>query len=73
VTLVPKQGHEGAFHVRMAWGDSVVLPPETDGGAVELDEIAVTFLSALTAETNVAQVATDATASALDALLGRGA
>ena len=66
VQLVPKMGHEGAFHVRMVWGDTVVLPPDTDGGAVELDEIAVTYLSALAAEESPVSAAT---AAALDALL----
>ena len=50
VALVPKQGHDGAFHVRMVWGDEVVLGPETDGGAIARDEIAVSFLSAIRAE-----------------------
>ncbi|GAC1568969.1 MAG: hypothetical protein NVS3B21_36500 [Acidimicrobiales bacterium] len=50
VELVPKLGHEGAFHVRMVWGDAVVLPPETDGGAVEQHRIAISFLSPITAE-----------------------
>jgi 5'-nucleotidase len=49
IVLEPKQGHEGAFHVRMAWGDALSLPPETDGGAVGRDEIAVTFLSPISA------------------------
>jgi 5'-nucleotidase len=50
VQLQPKQGHEGAFHVRMRWGDAVVLPADTDGGAVGRDLIAVSFLSAIRAE-----------------------
>ncbi|MHB8661516.1 MAG: 5'/3'-nucleotidase SurE [Acidimicrobiales bacterium] len=49
VRLEPKLGHEGAFHVRMDWGDAVVLPPETDGGAVECGEVAITYLTGLTA------------------------
>ena len=69
VRLVPKQGHEGAFHVQMVWGDTVVLPPETDGGAVERDEIAVTFLSALAADHDSSHA--EAAAQALDDLLGR--
>jgi 5'-nucleotidase len=69
VRLVPKQGHEGAFHVQMVWGDTVVLPPETDGGAVERDEIAVTFLSALAADHDSPHA--EAAAQALDDLLGR--
>lgn len=48
--LEPKLGHEGAFYVRMNWGDSVALPVETDGGAVENDEVSITYLSRLTAE-----------------------
>jgi 5'-nucleotidase len=67
VQLQPKQGHEGAFHVRMRWGEAVLLPEETDGGAVGRDYIAVSYLSAITAEE-----APDmgATAGALDDLLG---
>ncbi|GAC1316016.1 MAG: 5'/3'-nucleotidase SurE [Acidimicrobiales bacterium] len=67
VALVPKQGHDGAFHVRMVWGDEVVLPPETDGGAVARDEIAVSFLSAIQAEDSDH----DAVTRALDERFGR--
>jgi 5'-nucleotidase len=66
VVLEPKQGHEGAFHVRMSWGDAAVLPPETDGGAVERNEIAVTFLSPISASEDPDP---SATAGALDRLL----
>jgi 5'-nucleotidase len=45
--LEPKEGHDGTFHVRMGWGDPVALPSETDGGAVELDEVSITFLGRL--------------------------
>jgi len=66
ITLEPKFGHEGAFHVRMKWGESIVLPPETDGGAVGHDEVAVTYLSALaSADDGVDRRA----AAALDKLL----
>jgi 5'-nucleotidase len=41
----PKEGHEGGFYVRMDWGDEVELPVETDGGAVERGEVAITYLS----------------------------
>ena len=68
VVLTPKQGHEGAFHVRMVWGDPVVLPPETDGGAVERGEIAVTYLSEVRA-TEVAD--TDEIDAALDRVAPR--
>lgn len=45
--LQPKLGHDGTFLVRMQWGDPVELPPDTDGGAVEQGEVAVTYLSRL--------------------------
>ncbi len=48
--LVPKIGHEDAFTVEMPWGDPVELPPETDGGAVEANMVAVTFVSAFVHE-----------------------
>jgi 5'-nucleotidase len=64
--LDPKIGHPGAFHVRMEWGDPVALPAETDGGAVERNEVAVTYLSALTADEHADG---SATAAALDRLL----
>jgi 5'-nucleotidase len=44
-TLEPIPGHEGAFSVKMSWGDPIELAPETDGGAVECDEVAITYLS----------------------------
>jgi 5'-nucleotidase len=68
VRLDPKIGHEGAFHVRMDWGDPVLLPEDTDGGAVERNEIAITYLSALAADLH-ADIS--APALALDRLLGR--
>ena len=42
--LIPKVGHDGAFDVQMAWGDPLVLPQETDSGAVEAGYVAVTAL-----------------------------
>ena len=47
--LEPKVGHDDAFHVRMSWGDTVTLPIETDGGAVENDEVSITFLNRIEA------------------------
>jgi len=38
------------FGVRMTWGDPIPLPDHTDGGAVERDLVAVTYLSRITAE-----------------------
>ena len=46
----PVPGHDGAFHVNMAWGDTVVLDPETDGGIVERGQVAVTYLTRLVHE-----------------------
>ncbi len=46
-TLTPVPGHDGAFHVEMAWGDTITLDPATDGGIVEGGEVAVTFLTRL--------------------------
>ncbi|CAB4884813.1 unannotated protein [freshwater metagenome] len=43
--LEPKQGHAGTFHVRMSWGDALALPTHTDGGIVEANEVAITYLS----------------------------
>lgn len=49
-TLVPKEGHEGAFNVRMEWGDAVELPGDTDGGMVEQNVVAVSYLTRLEAQ-----------------------
>jgi 5'-nucleotidase len=48
--LDPKEGHDGAYHVRMTWGDAVELPADTDGGIVEADHVAVTYLSRIVAD-----------------------
>ncbi len=66
--LEPKEGHEGAFHVRMNWGDTLDLPPHTDGGAVERNEVSVTYLSRIVADHPHSETFT---AQALDALVGR--
>jgi len=34
----------------MGWGDAQQLPSETDGGAVERGEVAITYLGPLQAE-----------------------
>ena len=44
-TLTPKAGHDDAFDVQMEWGDPIVLPVETDSGAVEAGYVAITALS----------------------------
>jgi 5'-nucleotidase len=68
VRLDPKIGHEGAFHVRMDWGDPVALPENTDGGAVERGEVAISYLTRL-ADDEHADIS--AAAGALDRLFGR--
>jgi len=45
--LEPKKGHEGAFSVKMEWGDSVHPPVETDAGAVMAGFVSVTWLGRL--------------------------
>ena len=44
-TLLPKPGHNGTYHVDMAWGDPVALPAHTDSGAIEAGKVAISFLS----------------------------
>jgi 5'-nucleotidase len=66
--LEPISGHDSAYHVRMAWGDEVSLPEGTDGGTVERDEVAVTYLSRMIAET---RNDLDASERALDELVAR--
>ena len=65
--LEPKEGHDGSFHVRMSWGDAVELPADTDGGLVENDVVAVTYLSRISAEQRDDMAAGEAL---LDRLLG---
>ena len=44
-SLEPRPGHDGSYWVRMDYGDSVVLPIEEDGGAVEAGYVALSWLS----------------------------
>ena len=46
-TLKPIPGHEDAYTVAMGWGEAVMLAPETDGGIVERNDVAITYLSRL--------------------------
>ena len=64
--LDPIQGQEGCFTIRMELGDTVVSPAETDSGAIERDEVTLTFLSRLHPEP---QPGLDAVDRALDSLL----
>jgi 5'-nucleotidase len=65
-SLEPVPGHDGAFYVDMKWGDAVELAPETDGGAVERSEVAISYLSRLAHE---AREDVNAPALALDRFL----
>jgi 5'-nucleotidase len=49
--LVAKEGQNGVFTVHMEWGEEVDLPAHTDGGAVENCEVAVSYLSRMSATT----------------------
>ncbi len=44
-TLVPREGHRDSFHVEMTWGDTQALDPATDGGTVEEQVVAVSYIS----------------------------
>ncbi len=66
-TLEPIAGSVDAFTVTMGWGDALALPPETDTGAVERNEVAISYLSRLDHQPRDDMGATDA---ALDALIG---
>ena len=48
--LLPKQGHDGTYDVKMAWGDPIELPADTDSGGVEAGYVTVTALSRLADE-----------------------
>ena len=61
---------EDCFAVRMSWGDQIEAPPETDSGAIERDEVTISFLSRLGAHAAADMTGIDA---ALDALVGSAA
>ena len=48
--LEPRTGHDGTFSVKMEWGEALELPPDTDGGLVEDDFVAVTYISRMVDE-----------------------
>jgi 5'-nucleotidase len=68
--MEPKEGHQGAFYVRMEWGDSASLLEGTDGAVVNNGEVAITYLSRLTAEDRPDLAATEQVLSAHLPLLG---
>jgi 5'-nucleotidase len=50
VELIERPGSPGTYDVDMSSGDAIDLPEDTDGGAIERNYVAVTYLSRLTAE-----------------------
>lgn len=66
-TLIPIDGDPDGWDVKMNWGDKLELPVYTDTGAVEADQVSITWLSRFTAEHHTPHRSTDA---ALSAALG---
>lgn len=64
-TLVPADGPAQIYDVKMSWGDKLQLPVATDTGAVDADEVSITWLSRTTAEETVGSDTT--TAALIDA------
>jgi 5'-nucleotidase len=46
-TLEPISGKEGCYAIKMAYGDPIIAPSDTDSGSIERDEVAITYLSRL--------------------------
>lgn len=65
-TMKPIEGREDVFAVQFQWGDAIELPPETDGGAIERDEVTVSYISRLEAQPRNDLAAVD---EALDGLM----
>jgi 5'-nucleotidase len=68
-TLEPVGGTEDCYAIRMSWGELIDSPPETDSGAIERDEVTITYLSRLQPEPRPDLTAID---GALDRLLSSG-
>lgn len=74
-TLTPKIGHEGSFHVDMAFGEERPQSSATDVGAIMADEVSLTWLGRIAAIGNGTDDApttatTEAIHSRVDSLLG---
>ena len=65
--LTPVDDAPGRFDVSLKWGDKIELPANTDTGAVERDEVSVTWLSRVSADTPQGH---SATVDAITAKLG---
>ena len=51
ISVEPKLGHEGTYHLKMRWGDRLPDPPlETDVGAVSRGYVSLSWLSRLHSE-----------------------
>jgi 5'-nucleotidase len=66
-TLEAKEGYTGSYYVRMNYGEPTQMHPETDGGAVENGEVAITYLGRLD---DVAHHGTDEIHGELTSLVG---
>ena len=66
IELEPKQGHEGAFRVKLAWGTANELPVDSDAGAVMAGYVSLTWLSRIEPAEPVGM---DGIGTALDSLL----
>jgi hypothetical protein len=69
-TLIPKAGTPGSYSVKMSWGETRDLPPDSDSGAVRRGLVSVSVLSPLTTQDPSLPVPGSA---ALDALVGPAA
>lgn len=65
VTKTPVHGQKGLYSIEMSWGDEAELPIDTDGGAVEHDEVSVTYLTAFADERRPDLEGADAAIAAL--------
>jgi 5'-nucleotidase len=48
--LEPVKGTEDCYAIRMEYGDPIIAPSDTDSGAIERDEVSITYLSRLQPE-----------------------
>jgi 5'/3'-nucleotidase len=65
----PKEGHEGAYKIKMTWGEPAVLPEHVDGGAVMHGWVSISCLGRIESVDSHSPAVKRAEA-ALDDLLG---
>jgi broad specificity polyphosphatase/5'/3'-nucleotidase SurE len=63
--LNPLEGRVGSYSVEFSYGEAMVLPEDTDGGAVEAGYVSVGYLSRLTADDRADLDAAEATLASL--------